>query len=144
MTCHPEPDEKKPPLYYVVGQDEGCPVEDPSLFSTRVEFQSNTDDESFFDILQSSNNDVRALLDQEQLPDFLERVVDLHPRLTAAFVESVRTGHLCLPETNLCVHLQRLRDGTGMLLRVWSRDGTICFSMEPTATEGRWLVFAWF
>lgn len=97
--------------------------------------------EPFRAVQRTTTNNLRALVRVEELPTLLQNVLGLHPHLTLDCIESARIGHLSVRENNLAMNLSPLHSGDGFILRGWSVSGGYTFSIEPTATEGRWLVF---
>lgn len=86
----------------------------------------------------------RALLERRHVPAFLERTLDVHPHLALGVLESLDVGHLCCRENDLeFLELDRLSSPGRRLLAVL-RGAKRGFSIEPTATEDRYLVFTYF
>lgn len=116
--------------------------EDPAHFwSDEAELEEPDELEPFRAVQRSTSNNLRALVRVEEIPALLQNVLDLHPLLTLDCIESAKIGHLSVRENNLSMHLSPLHSGDGYLLRGWSETLGYTFSIEPTATEGRWLVF---
>jgi hypothetical protein len=95
----------------------------------------------FFEVHRGAANNLRGIFETKQLPHFLERVLDLNISLTLGFLESLNIGHLSVRETTLDLLLHPLLHGEGHILRAWSVKEGFCLSIEPTATDDRWLVF---
>jgi len=91
--------------------------------------------------VQRRDGRARITVSTSLLPDLLRRLCDVDPLLTLAMIESVKVGHACVPDCALRVAVSPLRLGSGHVLRAWSHR--TCFSIEPTAAEDRWLVFAY-
>ena len=101
--------------------------------------------EEFYEVRRRTQGDVKAVVLQDQLPELLERLLDVDRALTMGFVESLAIGELCVRENNLGLHLAPLKIGVGHVLRAWSDRWTL--SLEPTSFTGedpRYLVFARF
>ena len=95
----------------------------------------------FFEVHRGAANGLRAVVETKKLPHLLASVLDLHQHLTLDFIESLNIGHLSVRTTNLDLLLHPLRHSEGHILRAWSVKEGFCLSIEPTATDDRWLVF---
>jgi hypothetical protein len=91
---------------------------------------------------RGSSSRARALLERRAIPEFLERVLDIHPHLTLDLLESLAIGHLSVRANDL--ELLSLEPGSNGVLRVVLRGGRRGFSIEPTASEDHFLVFTYF
>lgn len=98
--------------------------------------------EEYFEVGRRLPNRARAQLETRALPEFLEKLVDVDQRLALAVLESVNIGKLVAEDTRYGFLLSRV--GGGWQLHCWHLDGKSSFSIEPTATDGNWLVFARF
>ena len=99
------------------------------------------DNARYLECARELPNRARVMLATDALPGWLEKTVGISPSLTIGMVESIKLGSLCLRENNLDVSLT-VRHLS--ILRACDSKGAFCFSMEPTGTEGRWLVFMCF
>jgi hypothetical protein len=98
--------------------------------------------EEYLAVCRQLHNRARFLIETSELPRVLEKVVDVDQRLALAVLESVKIGKLTIDDDRHGFLLSRV--GGGWQLKAWRLDGEASFSVEPTATEGNWLVFARF
>lgn len=90
--------------------------------------------EPYFEARRGLENSLRALVRHPELPAFLERAVQLHPDITLGMIESSQVSHPCVRQSRLEVHVE------GAIVRAWSSE--LAVSIEPTASDDTWLVFA--
>lgn len=90
--------------------------------------------EPYFEARRGLENSLRAIVRHPELPGFLERAIQLHPDITLGMIESSQVGHPCVRQSTLKVHIER------EIVRVWSSE--LAVSIEPTANDDTWLVFA--
>lgn len=121
------------------------------LVSARMdeEFEDMLDDEpdppefeEYLEVGRGLANRARALLETRALPGFLEKMADVDQRLTLALLESVTIGKLVAESGQHGFLLSRV--GHGWQVRCWRLDGESSFSIEPTASDDRWLIFTRF
>ena len=97
--------------------------------------------EEFLEVRRSCDIELRGTLPTSKLPGSLDRLLNIHPNMTLGILETLKVGHLCVRESNLGFYLSTVPGGH--LLRVWDPEGSFAMSLEPTATEDRWLLFAY-
>ena len=98
--------------------------------------------EEYRQVRQGCSVKTRSQVPTTQLPDFLDRMLDLHVSMSLGFLESMQVGHLCVQESKLAMYLSSLDHGTGCILRAWDPEGSFALSIEPTVSPETWLVFA--
>ena len=98
--------------------------------------------EEYLAVGRSRPNRVRAELETKALPSFLEKVVGVDTSITLGVLESLQVGRLVIENVTLGFSITPV-DG-GWQVRTWALNGAFSFSIEPTATEGTWLVFTRF
>lgn len=129
---------------------------DPSIFALQDTFQDepqmNDPDEDevmehdpryqeYHRIRRGCDVKTRGQVPTAKLPDYLDRLLDLRSSITLGVLESLKIGHLSLPDSNLTAYMTE-NCGPGHILRAWDPEGSFAVSVEPTATPATWLVFA--
>ena len=100
--------------------------------------------EEFYEIRRGLPNNARAIVETGKLPFFLHQLTGVDELIVIDLLESMKIQELTVRDSNLAFFLSNLNVGSEMIMRCWDPDGSFAFSFEPTATEGRWLVFARF
>lgn len=98
--------------------------------------------EEYHQVRQGCSVKTRSQVPTAQLPDFLDRMLDLSVSMSLGFLESMQVGHLCVQESRLAMYLSSLSHGGCSILRAWDPEGSFALSIEPTASPETWLVFA--
>ena len=76
------------------------------------------------------------------MPGYLRRVLDVPTSLTLGLLESIQIGKLVAENRDYEFLLSPVSGGHQVRAR--RLDGAHTFSIEPTATEGHWLIFSRF
>jgi hypothetical protein len=120
-----------------------CDVNDFDDFAAAEETEDNWEDPALEDwraSVRCREARIHITASTRVLPSILERTCSLSLSTTLSMIESVRTGHVCMPDGNLRIVLSQLCGGAGHVIRIW--NDRVCVSLEPTG-EDRWLVFAY-
>lgn len=96
----------------------------------------------FLQVTRALKNRARGLLEVKELPAFLEKLVEVDRGFVLGLLESVQVGRLVVESPKYGMLLSPL--GSKFQLRAWRLDGKNAFSIEPTASDDSWLVFARF
>jgi hypothetical protein len=125
--CCWEPTEVKELVPVVQLEEEEVEEPDPQL-------------ELFFKTKKKLNNKISARLETSAVPKFLS-FVDIEMSLAIDLLESSKIGKPSHRRTHLEVEVRQLRSNEEHMVYVWDPKGTFCLTLEPTASEGRWLIF---
>jgi hypothetical protein len=100
--------------------------------------------EEFLEVRRNCECEMRGTFPIMKLGPVLAGLTGLDPRLLSGVLELVQMP-LGAPLDDMYPHnhlgLLMSEVGGGRLLRVWDTNGSFAFSVEPTATEDRWLLF---
>jgi hypothetical protein len=96
----------------------------------------------YLEVARSLPNRMRALVFRSQVPEFLERNVDVAASFVMGLFEGMSVGKIVARENESGVLMTR--SAGGWQVRCWHPDGKYCFSLEPTATDDRVLLFVYF
>lgn len=99
--------------------------------------------EEYLDVGRALENRARGQVVTSALPGFLKNVLEVPVPLTLSVLESLKIGKLVTLEDPQYGFLLSPTSG-GWQLRAWRLDGTHSFSVEPTASDGNWLLFVRF
>ena len=102
--------------------------------------------EEFFEVRRNCECELQGTFPILKIGPVLARLIELEPHVVSGILEILqvpecRIGDL-LSQNHLGLLMTTVSEG-GRLLRVWDTKGSFAFSVEPTATEDRWLLFAY-
>jgi len=98
--------------------------------------------EDYLALNRKLTNRMRGQLETAALPGFLWKMLDVPTALTLGILESLQIGELVAANRDYEFLLTPVSGGHQVRAR--RLDGAHTFSLEPTATEGHWLVFTRF
>jgi len=108
------------------------------------ESQTNPLLEEWAEIRRHCDCELKGTFPEMKLGPVLSRILELDPADLSAVLELLYAPPTKRPlNTRRPLGITWSRTPDGRLLRVWDPDGSFAFSVEPTATKGRVLLFVY-
>jgi len=104
------------------------------------------EDEAWLEVKRECECELRGTFPILKLGPAIARLTGLDAQPLSAILELAQCpvdGDMTMPASVQHLEISTHTAGAGRLIRVWDRLGSFAFSVEPTATKGRFLLFCY-